>query len=115
MNFRIAAITGFLTLMALSAFTGANAEPRSPALAPAEQIDACVARVTDSIDSDDATRIRHEVASVKRRAIGYRLLVNTVLYGETDGAPIRTYASECIVTKAKEPIAFRIEEKQPES
>ena len=115
MNYKSIAAMTVLALMGLSLADTAVAGPASPELAPADKIDACVAEVSANVDVSDAWRVRHEVASQKRRGVGHRLTISTTVYGESEGEILRTYAAECVVTKSERPLAFRIEETAPDA
>ena len=115
MKYRSIAVMTFLGLMGASLAQNTHAGPTSPELAPAEKIDACVAQVSANVDVSDATRVRHEVASTKRRGVGHRLTVSTTVYGEPGGEILRAYAAECVVTNGKQPLVFRIEETAPDA
>lgn len=115
MNYRGIAVTAFLALLGLSLTQTAHGGSLSPELAPPEKIDACVAAVSENVDVSDATRVRHEVASTKRRGVGHRLTVSTTVYGDADGEILRAYAAECVVTNGERPLTFRIEETSPDA
>lgn len=80
-------------------WTGIEAEVRS-----------CVAKVADTANYDNATRVRHAVVDVKERTVGYKLTIETSLYNEQGEAPIRAYASSCVVNGNNQPLQFSIDE-----
>ena len=79
-------------------------------LAPNEDINLCVAEVQENTDYTGAGRVRHEVNSKKRRAVGYSLKIDTTVFSEIDGEVIREYKAVCVVTGGKKPLRFTIEE-----
>lgn len=97
-------------LAALAVFTpiGALAGTAASELAPAEKVDACVAAITAKADYSDANRVRHEVLSKKRRRLGHKLVIDTTVFGESNGEVIRRYAAICYVSYGDAPIKIEI-------
>jgi hypothetical protein len=79
-------------------------------LAPKSTVDTCVAEISDRADYTAATRIRHDVESEQRRTVGHILNIDTLVYGDTDGRLLRTYATRCVVGAGPEPLYFEIKE-----
>ena len=75
-----------------------------------DEISSCVVAVADHANYSDATRVRHAVVSVKERAVGYRLAIETSVYNEDSDASIREYATLCIVNGSDDPMQFSISE-----
>jgi hypothetical protein len=95
----------------LLAATAAQADFVYPDVAPPETIDICVAEIDAQANYEDATYVRHEVASRPRATLGHTLRINTLVYDETDGQLIRAYKTTCAVSNREVPVSFRIEEK----
>jgi hypothetical protein len=95
----------------LLAATAAQADFIYPDVPPADKIDICIAAIAAEANYDDATYVRHEVASQPRATLGYTLRINTLVYDETDGQLIREYRTTCAVSKRAEPVDFTIREK----
>mgnify|MGYP001811842860 CR=1 FL=1 len=88
----------------------ARADYGIPEVAPQDKIDVCIETIGTHANYDDATYVRHEVASKARATIGHTLKISTLVYDETDGQLIREYRTLCAVSKRPEPVAFRIRE-----
>ena len=101
--------TGSLAALALFALS-APAAAGFYEMAPSKDVDMCVAEIQNSADYTGANRVRHVVESSKRRTVGYSLAINTTVYSESDGLPIREYKAVCIVTGGVTPLKFSIEE-----
>ena len=95
----------------LLAVTAAQADFVYPDVPPADKIDICIAAIAEQANYDDATYVRHEVASQPRATLGYTLRINTLVYDETDGQLIREYKTTCAVSKQAQPVGFTIKEK----
>lgn len=95
----------------LLAATAAQADFVYPDVPPADKIDICIAAIAEQANYDDATYVRHEVASQPRAMLGYTLRINTLVYDEADGQLIREYRTTCAVSKRAEPVGFTIKEK----
>lgn len=78
--------------------------------APQSTVDVCVAEIREQANLDDATKIRHEVSSERRRSIGHTLRIETKVYGDIDDQVIREYATKCVSIDGAEPLRFRIRE-----
>lgn len=69
------------------------------------EIDACIAEIGEHADYSDASRVRHRVEVMKRRAVGYKLSIETSVFsGDNE---IREYATQCIAAGDAEPVRFR--------
>ena len=79
-------------------------------LAPARSIEACVAEIGGHADYTDASRVRHELETTKRRSLAYKLSFNTKVYGKSGDEVIREYATKCVVYGDDKPVFFEIEE-----
>ena len=99
------------TLMAgLFVFT-ANATAETDVEAQAQrEIRACIAEIDDRADYSDASRVRHRVEVMKRRAVGYKLSIETAVYAGEGADTIREYATSCVAFGGAEPVRFRIAE-----
>jgi len=75
-----------------------------------DEVNACVAEVRERIDTNEVTRIRHDVVAIKRRTAGYTLKISTSLYGEAESEAIRAYATTCIVDGNNKPMKFTFSE-----
>jgi hypothetical protein len=101
----VASSLAALGLIAISAPTVAGFYE----IAPNEDIDLCVAEIQAYADYTDATRVRHEVESSKRRSVGYSLKIDTTVYSEGGDKAIREYKAVCVVTGGEKPYKFSIE------
>ena len=72
------------------------------------QVDACVAAVTEGADLRDARRVRHAIETLDRRSIGYKLLIDTTVYG--DAGLLREYRAVCVITDRDTPRSFEMYE-----
>lgn len=72
------------------------------------EIGACIAEIAEHADYSDASRVRHSVAVMKRRAVGYKLSIETSVYSGDD--EIREYATQCVAFGDAEPVRFRFAE-----
>ena len=72
------------------------------------QVDACVAAVTDGANLSDARRVRHDIETLDRRNIGYKLVIDTSVYG--DAGLLREYRAVCVVSFKKTPRSFEMVE-----
>ena len=79
-------------------------------LAPDSDVDLCVSEIQAHADYTGAGRVRHEVESSKRRAMGFKLEIETTIYAEGDDTAIREYKSVCVVTGGDKPRKFTITE-----
>jgi hypothetical protein len=104
---RIAQLTS-LAALALFAPIGASAGTAASELAPVEKVDACVAAITARADYSEASRVRHEVLSKKRRRLGHKLVIDTTVFGKPNGKVIRKYAAICYVSYGDTPIRIEI-------
>ncbi len=83
--------------------------------APKKDVDLCVSEIQAHADYTGAGRVRHEVESSKRRAVGYSLKIDTTVYSEGDDEAIRKYTAVCVVTGGKKPLKFSIKETSDEA
>ena len=74
------------------------------------EISACIAEIDDRADYSDASRVRHRVEVMKRRAVGYKLSIETAVYAGEGPDTIREYATSCVAFGDAEPVRFRIAE-----
>lgn len=88
-----------------------RAETLSSKRADPAQIDACVAAVNEGADLRDASRVRHEIETLDRRSVGYKLLIDTTVYGEV--GKLREYRAVCVVTHRDTPRSFEMHEVTP--
>ena len=84
-------------------------------VAPNKDVDLCVSEIRAHADYTGAGRVRHEVESSKRRAMGYSLKIDTTVYSEVDDEAIREYKSVCVVTGGEKPLKFSIKETSNEA
>lgn len=110
MRYRKNVVMVTLATLGLFLSTGARADFLSPEPAPQSKVDLCVAEISDHADYSNATRVRHEVESRERRAVGYILKIDTLVYGEVEGEVIREYATKCVVASGEKPVKFTIKE-----
>ena len=75
-----------------------------------DEVNACVAEVRERIDTNEVTRIRHDVVAIERRTVGYTLKISTSLYGEAESEAIRAYATTCVVNGNNKPLKFTFSE-----
>ena len=101
--------SGSLAALALFAFS-APAVAGFYEMAPSRDVDLCISEIQGSADYTGAGRVRHEVESNKRRTVGYSLAIDTTVYSEIDGLPIRAYKAICVVTGGRKPLEFSIQE-----
>lgn len=80
------------------------------AIAYRQEVQSCVAEIKDSIDVNDASRVRHDIEIVKEKLVGFAMKINTSLYTEYAGEPTREYATYCVVNGAHKPLKFEINE-----
>ena len=96
---------------AMLALLGAGISSASHAERPlrfADELDTCVAAVTEHLDLTDARRVRHTVIEDKRTGIGYALNIETsVLAADAE----RRYSAYCVATGSDAPIKFRIDKR----
>lgn len=78
-------------------------------LAYADEIDSCVAAVSERIDLTQANRVRHIVTQSGRNGLGYALTIETSVY--SDDAQ-RRYQAYCVASGKSEPVKFRIDEQK---
>ena len=80
--------------------------------APPRDIDMCVAEIRARADLSGAARVRHDIISTTKRAVGFSIEIDTTVYASTSGAVLREYESVCIATGGQAPSRFRMSEKE---
>lgn len=99
-----------LAALGLMISAAAQADFLSPREAPQSAVDFCVTQIAGHADYSDATRVRHEVETRQRRAVGHELRIDTRVYGDRGDELIREYATVCAVGNSERPLTFRIRE-----
>ncbi|MEM7433397.1 MAG: hypothetical protein AAF351_15850 [Pseudomonadota bacterium] len=94
------AIAGF-------ALTAAQAHAADARVALNDEIESCVAEVGAHADYADADRVRHTVVDITERTVGYKLEIETAVYGSGEIA-VREYATSCVVNGGFAPMQFSI-------
>lgn len=102
--------TGTLAAALIMAFAAPADAGGFYSVAPRNDINMCVAEVSERANYDEASRVRHEVISTKRRTVGYRLDIETTVFEAGSGDVIREYKSTCLATGGKRPSRFEIRE-----
>jgi len=102
--------TTTLAALGLLFSTGVQADFLTPNEAPQSVIDYCVTQIGDHADYSEATRVRHEVETRQRRAVGHELRIDTRVFGDAGDELIREYATVCAVGNSQRPLTFRIKE-----
>lgn len=74
-----------------------------------DEIQSCVAEVGAHADYADADRVRHTVVDIKERTVGYKLQIETAVFGAGDIA-VREYATSCVVNGTYAPMQFSIDQ-----
>ena len=74
------------------------------------EIASCVATLGDQASYDAAHYVRHAVVAVKERSVGYKLDIQTAVYGEAADTPIREYATTCVVHGSHAPMNLVVRE-----
>ncbi len=101
-----------LAVMVLGVAGTASASPFLEVPVDEASVDACVAEIEQHANYAGARRVLHDVEVEQRRSIGHELKITTTILSEPGGAPIRAYATECVVTPRRAPARFRIREVQ---
>ena len=106
-------ITISLAAVFAASFISSNASGTSlfKEQAPQSSVEICVAEIGEQANYDDAVRVRHDVNSKKRRITGYRIKVDTRVFGEGGDNVIREYATVCLISENEFSNQFRVEEK----
>ena len=102
--------TTILAALGLLFSTGVQADFLTPKEAPQSAIDFCVTQIAAHANYNDATRVRHNVETRQRRAVGHELRIDTRVFGDTGDELIREYATVCAVGNSRRPLTFRIKE-----
>ena len=102
--------TATIALLGLVISAGAQADSLFPKTAPQSTVDHCVQQIGAYANYDDARRVHHEIESEELRSIGYKLRIDTRVYGDTEDQVIREYATTCSVGNSQRTLAFRIRE-----
>ena len=76
----------------------------------ADEVNACIAEVRERMNTENATRVRHDVTAIERRTVGYTLRINTSIYAENEEQAIRAYAATCVVNGDNPPLSFEMGE-----
>ncbi|HSG58398.1 MAG TPA: hypothetical protein VLA06_02620 [Woeseiaceae bacterium] len=74
------------------------------------EVRSCVAEIRNHVDYAGASHVRHDVVLVKPKLLGYVMRIDTAIYTETEGGPVREYASYCVVNGNHRPLKFEISE-----
>lgn len=74
------------------------------------EVRSCVAAVANHADYRGATRVQHNVVTVKRAPLGYALKIDTAVFADPGDAAIREYATFCVANGDYKPLRFRIRE-----
>jgi hypothetical protein len=99
-----------LTMIGLFAVAGSAAAATVAESGLESEVNSCVAEVRERLDYSDATRVRHDIVAIERRTVGYKLKIDTSVYGEAEGEAIRAYAATCVVNGNNKPLQFTISE-----
>lgn len=75
---------------------------------PDSAVQTCTSRIAEEVNFSDATHVRHVVDARSRRAIGYKLTVETTVRGKQNASPLRQYSAVCVVTPGDKLYRFRI-------
>lgn len=81
---------------------------RSEEIRFADELDSCVAAVTEHLDLSDANRVRHTVVEKQHSGLGYALQIETSVFA--NGSE-RRYAAYCVANGDGVPLKFRIDER----
>ena len=105
--------TGIRTLLTGAAFAASAASATGfYEEAPPRDIDMCVAEIRERADFGDAARVRHDIVSTTRRAVGFAIEIETMVYAPETGSVLREYETVCIATGGRAPSRFQISEKR---
>jgi len=104
------AISSILSSAALIVLAGQASAAQETWSEIDSEISACVTAVSEHADYSDATRVRHDVVTVKERTVGYKLTIETSLYNHASEGAIRAYATSCVVNGNNVPMQFSISE-----
>lgn len=74
------------------------------------EIESCVATLAAHVNYDDATRVVHDVVSIRARTVGHKLTIETSIYTESAENANREYATTCVVNGTNPPMQFAISE-----
>lgn len=102
-------VTTSLAVLGLVSSAVAQADSMFQKTAPQSTVDLCVTQIAGHADYAGATRVRHDVESRERRAIGHELRIDTQIYDD-EQVLIRKYATTCAVGHSQRPLTFRIKE-----
>ena len=95
--------------------TGSMAASPFDEAASDSSIEQCVAQIGEQANYADASGVRHEVATMKRRTVGHLLKVDTKVYGDEDGQVIREYATTCVIGRDGVPLNLRVKQTKTET
>ena len=100
--------TAAMLAASLLAFTAPAIAANDDEVHAKREIGSCIAEIGEHADYSDASRVRHRVEVMKRRAVGYKLSIETSVYsGDNE---IREYATQCVAFGDAEPVRFRFVE-----
>lgn len=74
------------------------------------EIESCIATLAAQVSYHDATRVVHDVTSVRDRTVGHKLTIETSIYTESADAANRLYATTCVVNGDNSPMKFAVTE-----
>lgn len=100
-----------LTLVGLFAANVAFAIPGFTTEAPQSSVDTCVAEVANHADFTDAANVVYNVKTEDRRVSGYKLRIQTLVYGADGDTVIREYAAACAINDQSQIKRFQIRQK----
>lgn len=116
MNKQNRAVTISLAAMGVFLSTGSLAASPFDEAASERSIEQCVAQIGEQANYDDASGVRHEVATLKRQVVGQLLKIDTKVYGgDEDGQVIREYATTCVIGRDGAPLTLRIRQTNSEA
>ena len=74
------------------------------------EVRSCVAEIRNHVDYAGASRVRHDVTLVKPKLVGYVMKIDTAIYTDAEGGPVREFATYCVVNGDHKPLKFEIAE-----
>ena len=75
-----------------------------------DEMKTCLAAVSNHIDFEHATRVRHDVVELKNTYVGYVLEIDTRVFEDSSDSASRVYSAYCVAKGSGEPRNFRIHE-----
>lgn len=100
-----------LAVAGLAAASNASATLEFPIPAPMNSIKHCVAEIGEQANYENAVRVLHEVDFEERRVSGYKIKIDTTVFGADGTKVIREYATFCAVSANSETKAFKMKER----